>query len=132
MNYDEAVKIYIAHRPMAQRIIARIEKWDAGKTAKENWKLLGGNSIARNLADDFELPYKGGYKEVLAQLDHTALREALWMARAGGRTLDDIAKSYGVSRQRIHQLTKKNGRIFYASCPPGFSKTKAAGGLFLP
>ena len=106
--YDEAVKIYLAHKPMAQRIIARIEKWDIGKTTKENGRLLGGNTIARNLADGFELAYKYGRTPPLGQQDQPALREALRTARAGGRTLEDIAKSYGVSRQRIHQLTKKN------------------------
>src|SRR3990167_4726142 len=39
--YDEAVKIYLAHKPMAQLIIARIEKWDIGKVEELNGKSGG-------------------------------------------------------------------------------------------
>jgi hypothetical protein len=88
-----------------------IKKWDTSKTLEENAKILGVNlSRASCIANNYGLSWTKEYKSGLkllhqARCVQNSARENMLLLRINGMTLKQVGNVYGVTRERVRQMT---------------------------
>ena len=111
MNYSKATKVWLSKNHKAQKTIKQISEWNEKAT-------INGNAIAMKIHPAWAYTMKKKYdlKVVSSPKGPTngtsnktiIMRGIIQSLMSGPNkfTLEQIGESYGITRQRVHQLLK--------------------------
>ena len=102
MTYDQAVKLYMSKQKRARVWVARLMRWNGKLSTRQNMRNLkiGAVQIYR-MKQIFGLKCANG-RDPIVRIN----RKRVKAMRSIGLTLQEIGRLYGVSRQRIEQISK--------------------------